>query len=225
MARVGFGWDECESIRIALRPHGQSNLTRPGVAVSCGYGVSARGMSAEEGERDRKLVFNNPWVGKGSMADRSKTPLPPAVLLVQAKCDFDTFAATGRSENLEGGGCSLKSPSMVDVISRLSVEEQATVTSVSPLMAEWDEDLDSAVQHVGAVRALLVAGASPDLVVGPLWETPLMIAAQRGNAAVTAVLLGGGADTELMRWVGGWVGAHAHLRVRGADTAAGWARG
>lgn len=149
-------------------------------------------------------MFNNPWVGKAFMANTSKMPMPPKVLLCQAKRDFDTFSVTGRTADPEGGGRSLQSPALVDFTTRLSAKQQVAVTSSSELTAEWDDDLDLAVQHVGAVRALLEAGASADVMVGPLWETPLMIAAQRGNAAVTAALLEGEADPEQLRWVAGW---------------------
>jgi hypothetical protein len=161
-------------------------------------------LPAEEGERDED-VFNNPWVGKGMMGMRHGAPLPLALLLYQARLDFNSFVASGRTAHPRGGGCSLRCRDAVDMAvngTLLPAQEMARFAASPAVLADWDEDLHLAVEHVGTVRLLLEAGAARDVLVRSVWQTPLMIAARLGNAAVTAVLLEGGADPERMRWVG-----------------------
>lgn len=143
------------------------------------------------------LVFNNPFVGKAVILGDQALPAP--VLLSYAIADLHAASVSGRS---------VRCHSLVDCgpWDLMSDAEQAAEARACKEDIDWDSDLLFAVLHVGHVRLLLGHGALPDLTAGPVTETPLMIAAQQGNSAVTAALLEGGADTELMRWAGGWVG-------------------
>jgi hypothetical protein len=145
--------------------------------------------------REYGKVFHNPFVGKANVLGEDALPCP--VLLSHACLDFEDASEDGSS---------------VAVMTRVDCDEQGYFTMSESEQAEfekdcaegvaWGEDLQAAVQHVGLVHLLLGNGALPNLTAGLARETPLMVAAAHGNAAVTVALLEGGADPELMRCVG-----------------------
>jgi hypothetical protein len=168
--------------------------------------VPAGIYETEVASRELELVFHNPFVGKACMLCSGDLPAP-SILLHHATADLDSARVTGRS---------LRFPGEVDAAVRLSGPERDKVQPSCEAALEWGSDLLLAVAHVTTLRTLCDYGATPDLAAGPLGETPLMIAAAWGNAAVTAALLLGGADPELTRWAAGWAYSHSaqpHSRV------------
>lgn len=117
---------------------------------------------------------------------------PPPVLLAHAMADLEHTATTGHNPRCFG---------LVDRAVLLSPAEQAELLPSHEAALNLGDDLLLAVMHVGTIWMLCEAPVMTDVTAGPLRETPLMIAARFGNAAVTGALMVEVADPELMRWV------------------------
>jgi ankyrin repeat protein len=66
---------------------------------------------------------------------------------------------------------------------------------------KWDSELEDAAEQLQIVWTLCDNGADVNAVTELDGNTPLMVAAAAGNAALADILCRLGADTEMRRWV------------------------
>jgi hypothetical protein len=148
----------------------------------------------------RSLVFNNPFLGKAISlsCEHRKTPLSPAVMLSLA-CDDFSLAECG-SMAIQPSG-KLGTLTERDAVYTTQWDEKAEAECQAGLA--WNEGLQHSLQHAAAAQALIHHGAQPDVQAGLLSETPLLLAAAVGNAALAVLLLEAGADPDFERWACG----------------------
>lgn len=154
-------------------------------------------------ERGHDMIFGDAFVGKAChIWSISKTPSLP-IRLSYALQDLAKAKA---------GQLGLRSCRMVNALDMVQDEDEA-LTKECEKGLDWDTKLHFALLHVTTAQGFLSYGANPNAQGGPQQDTPLMLAAGQGNAAMAALLLAAGADPEVMRWAGRTIGYTLHLAL------------
>lgn len=184
-----------DSARQSIRQAGASVLR----TVHLVYAV----VHADEDSRVRSMVFGNPFLGKAFPLCREHGMSScPSVLLSLASADL-SLAACGSFGLKPFGKPGALSADDVEYTQQRDKQYEAECRAA----VEWNVELADAFMHATTVLEVVGAGAKCDYRAGVLRETPLMLAASVGNAAVAVMLLKAGADPEIERWVCGQVGA------------------